>query len=214
LSKKIAISDDFCYNVNINVVLIIMLLKKYNRGFTPLNTRKANLMGFTPANTAKGNLTGFTLIEILVVIAIIAVLATFVTLAFSSTRAKARDAKRLNDLNQIGRFLSFGCLTPETGAGEYDLNELIVEYKSKYPQYNNLIPKNIRDPKTGTDSVSNYKYIVSTDNKCVLYANLENEKQEVTLPGISEPTPGGGKGIFAAPTTGWNGSNKYFQVSN
>jgi len=91
---------------------------------------------------------------------------------------------------------------------------LIVEYKSQYPQYANLVPKNIRDPKTGTDSVSNYKYIVSTDNKCVLYANLENEKQEVTLPGISEPTPGGGKGIFAAPTTGWNGSNKYFQVSN
>jgi len=107
---------------------------------------------------------GFTLIELLAVIAIIAVLATLTTLAFSGTRAKARDAKRLNDLNQIGRFLSFGCLTPETGAGEYDLNELIVEYKSQYPQYANLVPKNIRDPKTGTDSVSNYKYIVSADN--------------------------------------------------
>ena len=178
-----------------------MPLKKYNRGFTPLNNRKTNLMGFT-------------LIEILVVIAVIAVLATFTTVVFSGTRAKARDAKRLNDLNQIGRFLSFGCLTPETGAGEYDLNELIVEYKSKYPQSANLIPENIRDPKTGTDSVSNYKYIVSVDNKCVLYANLENSEQEVTLPAISEPTPGAGKGIFAAPTSGWNGSNKYFQVSN
>ena len=157
---------------------------------------------------------GFTLIELLAVIAIIAVLATLTTLAFSGTRAKARDAKRLNDLNQIGRFLSFGCLTPETGAGEYDLNELIVEYKSQYPQSANLVPKNIRDPKTGTDSVSNYKYIVLVDNKCVLYANLENSEQEVTLPAISEPTPGAGKGIFAAPTSGWNGSNKYFQVSN
>ncbi len=178
-----------------------MPLKKYNRGFTPLNT-------------AKGNLTGFSLLETLVVIAIIAILSAIFIIVFSGARARAGDAKRMNDLNQIGRFLSFGCLTPETGAGEYDLNELLIEYKSKYPQYANLIPENIRDPKTGTDSVSNYKYIVSADNKCVLYANLENDEQEVTLPGLSEPTPGGGKGIFAAPTSGWNGSSKYFQVSN
>jgi len=157
---------------------------------------------------------GFTLIEILAVVAIIAVLATFATLAFSSAWAKARDAKRLNDLNQMGRFLSFGCLMPETGAGEYDLYELVAEYKSKYPQYANLIPENIRDPKTGTDSLANYKYIITADNECVLYANLENDKQEATLPSISEPTPGGGKGIFTAPTSGWNGSNKYFQISN
>ncbi|MDD5032268.1 MAG: type II secretion system protein [Patescibacteria group bacterium] len=157
---------------------------------------------------------GFTLVELLVVIAIIAVLATSVLVAFSSTRAKARDAKRLNDLNQIGRFLSFGCLIPETGAGEYDLNELIIEYRNKYPQSANLIPKNIRDPKTGTDIVSNYKYIASADNKCVLYANLENEEAIVSLPAISAPTPGAGKGIFMAPANGWNGSHKYFQVSN
>ncbi|MDD5290774.1 MAG: type II secretion system protein [Patescibacteria group bacterium] len=178
-----------------------MPFKKYSRGFTPLDTRKANL-------------TGFTLVELLVVIAIIAVLATLTIFAFFGTRAKVRDAKRLNDLNQIGRFLSFSCLTPETGPGEYDLNELIDVYKSKYPQYTNIIPTNIRDPKIGTDKVSNYKYIVSADNKCVLYANLENDKEEITLPGLSEPTPGGGKGIFTSPTNGWNGSNKYFQVSN
>ncbi|MFA4941671.1 MAG: type II secretion system protein [Patescibacteria group bacterium] len=157
---------------------------------------------------------GFTLIELLLVIVIIGVLATFAMLAFLNTRAKARDAKRLNDINQIGRFLSFGCLLPETGAGEYDLNELLVEYKNKYPQYSNIIPENISDPKTGTDSVTNYKYIVSADNKCVLYANLENDEQEITLPNISEPTPGAGKGIFLAEKNGWNGSDKYFQVSN
>lgn len=162
----------------------------------------------------KKNSRGFTLIELLVVIAIVGVLATLAILAFSGASAKARDAKRLNDLDQIGRFLSFGCLTPATGAGEYDLSELIVEYKNKYPQYSNLIPENIRDPKTGTDNLANYKYIISADNKCVLYANLENSEQKITLPGITEPTPGGGKGIFSAPANGWNGSNKYFQVSN
>lgn len=157
---------------------------------------------------------GFTLIELLIVIAIIGVLATLASLAFSGASAKARDAKRLNDLDQIGRFLSFGCLTPEAGAGEYDLNELLIEYKDRYPQYANSIPANIRDPKTGTDSEANYKYIVSEDNKCVLYANLENSAQKITLPGISEPIPGGGKGVFAAGSNGWNGSDKYFQVSN
>ncbi|MDP2708912.1 MAG: type II secretion system protein [bacterium] len=156
---------------------------------------------------------GFTLIEILVVIAIIGALAGLAYVYFGGATVKARDAKRLNDLNQIGRFLSFGCLTPEAGAGEYDLNLLIAEYAAKYPQYANNIPKNIRDPKTGTDAESNYKYIVTADNKCVLYANLENAAAEVSLTGISQPAPGGGKGIFQG-VAGWNGSDKYFQLSN
>jgi len=191
-----------------------MPLKKYNRGFTPSNTAKGNLTGFTPSNTAKGNLTGFTLLETLVVIAIIAILSAIFLIVFSGARVRAKDTKRMNDLNQIGRFLSLGCLIPETGTGEYDLNELIEEFKVKYPQHEKYIPANLGDPKTGTDNVSNYKYIVDEDKRCVLYANLENDKQEVTLSGLSEPTPGAGKGVFATPTSGWNGSNKYFQVSN
>jgi hypothetical protein len=120
----------------------------------------------------------------------------------------------MNDLNQIGRFLTFGCLMPDGGPGEYDLNQLIGEYRAKYPQYANQIPSNFKDPKTGTDENSNYKYLVTENNQCVLYANLENESQAVTLPGIFMPTPGGGKGVFGAPTTGPNGSKKYFQISN
>ncbi|MFH1522445.1 MAG: type II secretion system protein, partial [Patescibacteria group bacterium] len=157
---------------------------------------------------------GFTLIEILAVIAIIGILATIVSVSLLGTTGRARDAKRKNDLNQIGRFFSLGCFTPEEGAGEYDLNELLTEFKVKYPEYANNITDNIRDPRTGTDSASNYYYIVDENNKCVLYANLENKNEEVTLAGISEATPSGGKGIFEAPTSGWNGSNKYFQVSN
>lgn len=157
---------------------------------------------------------GFSLIEILVVIAIIGILATIAIIYLGGSTIKARDTKRMSDLNQIGRFFSFGCLMPEAGAGEYDLNELIEEYKVKYPQYAGNIPKNIRDPKTGTDSLSNYKYLINASKHCVLYANLENNDEEVTLPAISEATPGGGKGIFASPENGWNGSNKYFQISN
>ncbi|MFH1171044.1 MAG: type II secretion system protein [bacterium] len=54
------------------------------------------------ANRAKR---GFTLIELLVVIAIIGLLATIAFISLSRARAKARDAKRLGDIVQLGKLL-------------------------------------------------------------------------------------------------------------
>lgn len=158
---------------------------------------------------------GFTLIELLVVVAIIALLATFSVAAYSQAMRKSRDSKRKGDIAQIARFFSLSCYLPATGTGDYDLITIYNEAKAANPEYFNFITSVPKDPSIGTDSLSYYKYKVNVDSKkCVLYANLENDGEQVTLPKITSPTEGGGSGIFKADAAGSNGSTKYFQFSN
>lgn len=153
------------------------------------------------------------MIELLVVIAIIGILATIAFIAFGGATKKARDTKRKAELSQIGRFLQASqCYIPDSGPGEYDLADLAAELKNKYPQYANFaqLPK---DPKTGNDAITNYKYILSADSAhCILYANFENANEPVTLPLLSAPTAGGGTGVLKASSAGWNGSDIFYQI--
>jgi prepilin-type N-terminal cleavage/methylation domain-containing protein len=163
----------------------------------------------------KRKTSAFTLIEIIVVIGVIGLIASIILVSLVTARDKARDSKRKIEISQIGKFLSFSCYLPTSGDGEYDLADILDELKDKYPKYAETLSATPKDPRLGTDEETYYKYIVSdSGSKCALYANLEHEDEPVTLTDISSPTPKGGTGVFEAPTSGWNGTKKYFQVSN
>jgi len=136
--------------------------------------------------------------------------------ALGSAVKKSRDTARIATLSQIGRVLASSgqCFRPAAGAGDYDISELVAEVRAANPQYASALNKIPRDPKSGTDAATNYRYAVNAEaTACAIYANLEAD-QAVTLPSLTAPTAGGGTGILESSTTGPNGTKKYYQVSN
>ena len=66
---------------------------------------KSNIQSKSKILTFQRCLTGFTLIELLVVIGIIGILSVIVLVSLSSSRAKARDAKRVADVREYANAL-------------------------------------------------------------------------------------------------------------
>ncbi len=91
---------------------------------------------------------GFTLIELLVVIAIIGILSAVVLASLSTARTKARDAKRISDINNVQLAL-----------------ELYYDSRQGYPQASttNRIPQTLVDlgylPKVPTPPGSGTEYV-------------------------------------------------------
>jgi len=83
---------------------------RLSEGFAPLHSKKPRqirdvilnkLRLFTRFCLSRKSVTGFTLIELLVVISIIGILSTLLMLQIGVARGKARDVKRIADMNQI-----------------------------------------------------------------------------------------------------------------
>ncbi|MEK7544857.1 MAG: type II secretion system protein [Patescibacteria group bacterium] len=108
---------------------------------------------------------GFTLIELLIVIVIMGILSVAFLPTVLSGPKKARDARRISDVNSIAQAVQSFNLESSTGAYPTTLSDL-----GKYFT-NNQTPK---DPGTSAD----YIFFVNATNKCLIVgAKLESAEK-------------------------------------
>jgi len=81
----------------------------------------------------------FTLIELLVVISIIATLASTVLVSLTGTRAKARDARRLQDIDQLVKAIELYYFENETYPGDADNGGIQISPKCASDLKNDLL---------------------------------------------------------------------------
>ncbi len=139
--------------------------------------------GFTRSNFALQNLIGFTLIELLIAISIIAILSVVGLVIFSGVQAKARDGKRVNDLQQIQVALEEYYQDNGSYPSDTTLESLKTNDKGKV--YLAVIPA---DPKNN----DTYKYIytaVCSGTKCTSYTLTDNSETNPAITNYFNGSP-------------------------
>ena len=127
---------------------------------------------------------GFTLVELLVVIAIIGVLATLVLLQLGTARARARDTKRITDVNQI-----------RTAIEQY-----FEDNNGKYPTVatweTDVRPYLTKVPVDPLDATKHYGYATDTTrSKYMVWTTLEQTAAALN-----------GDADIPGQTLGWSGA--------
>lgn len=162
-------------------------MKKINKNQTPLNlpltteTSKQNppLSLRSRTSLKKGGLfscMGFTLIELIVSVTIIAILTVVGMVSFSTTNKKARDSRRIADLENIRMALEL--YRQGTGSSyPADLDDLVTNsYIQKIP----IGPKD-EDYSNGYN-VSDYTYTLKTTVEDAGSSNVPGFTYQVTNP--------------------------------
>jgi prepilin-type N-terminal cleavage/methylation domain-containing protein len=138
---------------------------------------------------------GFTLIELLVVISIVSFLSSVILASLNSARAKARDAKRLQDLTQIRTALTMyytdnGVYPSSSGAwrgncsgyGGYPTSGSTGYIPNLAPTYISVLPV---DPKPiGTGNCYLYRSVDGNDYMFLIYLTVE----KTLIPSLYRPT--------------------------
>jgi len=130
------------------------------------------------------NKKGFTLIEMLVVIAIIAILASILTPALGRARERAKRAKCMSNLKQIGYLISIYEMDKETypeGSGTNNFTALVNAVKdggSIDPEIF-VCPSDPSSTRHSTPSASDSSYLYtkpasSTDSTAVMLQHSDN----------------------------------------
>ena len=113
----------------------------------------------------------FTLIELLIVISIIGILITIGIFSFDNARQKGRDLRRKQDLGAIKSALIL----------YYQDNKKFPATVSELmPTYINQLPQDSLQQAAGNDCAKThvYCYVLNTDGTFVLWAQLENSKDQ------------------------------------
>lgn len=168
-------------------------VKKFIKGDFEYKTKKSRIKIIQEKNKS------FALIELLVVIAVIGLLSSIVLVSLRGVRAKARDSRRMHDLDQIrtalvsyydtyGNWIEAGSGCGYHGSGAGWFNYVGGSYPKSIAQClidAGIIGTEIIDPTGGrtstpTQGFAYMKYHCGTPRRVYVYAKLETKPQSST----------------------------------